>query len=142
MDRLSRFRRNKDKDKDKDKLSLSLSSSSTPKASAKKSHSRTPSPAPAPAPHQTVAPPIPPRSHRKEKGMRSPFHGLHLRASGTAKRARESPPASLPQSPTVLAASPVIWSKKEDKLAMRGGAGEDGEAPRIPNFLTLSEGGE
>ncbi len=108
----------------------------------KTSGSRTPSPA-----AQSVPPP-PPRL--RDKQTRSPLLGLHLRA--TAKRARESPPASLPQSPNATLhvhddehkthiSSPLSAPLPARQDARRDEAETPSSRPRIPSFLMLSAQG-
>lgn len=127
MERLSRFRRSK-----KEPTTAAV-------AEDKSSGSRTPSPA-----AQALAPPP---ARPREKLSRSPFRGLHLRSSG--KRARESPPASLPHSASATAhahedhkahaSSPL--SSKPDAAATEPAQAQE-EKPKMPAFLALSTQGK
>lgn len=133
MDRLARFRRRKS--------DLAAAASATSVAAEDKaSESKAPAPAP---PTQALVPPSRPR----EKHTLSPFRSLRLRTS--IKRARESPPAALPLSPSaavhqhhddhrVYPRSPLSTRKDASQVNT---AHAQQPKPKIPSFLTLSNQG-
>ena len=139
MDRFPRFRRHK---KDAVVPAAPPTSTGAPPVSptdTKAAGNRTPSPG-----SQTL--PVPPPPSR-DRPSRSPFRGLHLRSS--AKRARESPPGSLPQSPNAsfLVAdgnNGHIRSPLSAPLPSRRSTGNTvsttrNGTPKIPAFLDLTD---
>lgn len=140
MDRFPRFRRHK-----KDgglPAALPVTSTGAPPVSstdAKSSGVRTPSPG-----SQALPPPPPPS---RDKPSRSPFRNLHLRSS--AKRARESPPGSLPQSPNSSflipdgpnghIRSPLSAPLPTQRNISNTASAASGGTHRVPAFLDLTD---
>jgi protein-tyrosine phosphatase len=109
-----------------------------------------PSP-PGTPPSTTLNLPVPLHSTKPRK--LSPFRNFHLRPS-SHKRARDSPPASLPHSPATAEQRPrTAHAASSDGLAgagagaLAGGQGETtgvdgaGDTVRMPGFLELGEKG-
>jgi protein-tyrosine phosphatase len=75
----------------------------------------------------------------------SPFRGFHLRSSH--KRARDSPPSSIPQSPTLATGdrprtAHVHTTSEKLEIGLDGaGDGQPTKKVRMPRFLELSEKG-
>ncbi|KAH8903238.1 phosphatases II [Coniochaeta sp. PMI_546] len=120
----------------------SSASSSSPHTSTTTSTSTRPAAPPGTPPSNTLSLPVSSKPPRKL----SPFRGFHLRPSH--KRARDSPPASLPHSPTASLERPrtahaYTAPDGGDSLGTMDGAGDEGQRRKkrvkMPRFLELSD---
>lgn len=153
MDRFPRFRRSKKDaatatpvhEHDSD---LQISAATTPSTTNANSATRMTTTPPTTAHHpggggHNLEPPnMQSKSKPQQLRKLSPFsRGFHLRSSH--KRSRDSPPASLPQSPTAAAAGerPRTAVAQGDEAVRENGHDVGAGRPKMPAFLELGEKG-